>query len=84
MAYTKGDLHTAELHIMQAQRSLATQRARVLHLEERGLPAATAKALVETFETTLATLQRHRDHIATALERQGDAKADPVRVRQSL
>ena len=69
MAYTLADLHAAELQILQAQRDIARQRARVQRLEDEGRSATTARALLVTFDESLITLQRHRDHIAEALER---------------
>ena len=43
---------------------------RVQRLEDEGRSAMTARALLVTFDESLITLQRHRDHIAEALDRQ--------------
>jgi hypothetical protein len=70
MAYTLADLHAAELQIMQAQRDIVRQRELIGQLEDDGRSTRTARAQLVTFDTTLITLQRHRDNIAEALERQ--------------
>jgi hypothetical protein len=78
MAYTRADLHAADLQIMQAQRNIVRQSALVGRLEDERHSATTARALLVTFDETLVTLQRHRDNIAAALDRlQGEDEAGP-------
>ncbi len=69
-------LETIQLHVWRGQLEVRERRAWIDRQRRAGMSADLAIDLLEQTETTLATLQAHRDSLRANLHDNGPAGAD--------
>lgn len=63
----RAHLEEAQRHVVEGQQRVVAQRALIIRLDHDGHNVATARQLLDTFETLLAEMITHRDLILKGL-----------------